>query len=268
MSSLIQNPDRPRPDLDDPAGPCSWIQPADRRSAVARLAVYTGGYPARVREALEESFPATARVVGAHPFTELAERYSHRVPLRSFNLNDAGRHLSLFLQSDPLAVEFPFLPDLAELEWRMARAFHAAQAEPIDPAAVARWTPDQWEQVVIRFQPWLAVVASQWPIRRIWFATQRTDAKPIRFAARRSYVLVRRAGFAVQCDTLSAGEAHAVIGLQTRRPLGEVLEELGPRARPEQVSRWFARWMSIGAITRRSGPRIAAAALLGRPARR
>ncbi len=263
MSSLIRNPDRQQPDLDDPAGPCSWIQPADRRSAVARLAVYTDGYPARVREALEESFPATARVVGAYPFTELAERYSRRVPLRSFNLNDAGRYLSRFLQSDSLAVRFPFLPDLAELEWHMARAFHAPQAEPIDPAAVARWTPDQWEHVVLRFQPWLAVVASRWPIRRIWLAAQRTDAKPIRFTARRSYALVRRAGFVVQCDTLSAGEAHAVIGLQTRHTLGQVLEELGPRARPEQVSRWFARWMSIGAITRRSRPRIAATQIRG-----
>lgn len=256
MSSLILTPDRLQPDLAEPSGPGRWILPSDPRSAALRLRAYTGGYPARIREALEESFPATARIIGPHQLTELAERYVRSVPLRSYNLNDAGMSLSEFLHTDLLAAELPFLPDLAELEWRVTRAFHARQVEPLDPEAVSRWTPDQWAGVVLRFQPWLAIVTSRWPIRRIWRAAQREGAEiQTCRSGRRSYVLVRRVGFAVRCESLAAGAAHALTALLEGRALGEVIERLNTRTRPENVSRWFTRWMAMGAIARGSGPR-------------
>ncbi len=250
MSSLILSPDQLQPDPAGPAGPGAWVVPSDPRSAAVRLQVYSGGYPARISESLQESFPAVTRIIGHQGLTSLTERYIRRSALRSYNLNHAGAALPTFLSTDPLAATFPFLPDLAKLEWQMAKAFHARQRRPVTPASFAHWHVDEWARAVFRFQPAVAVLVSSWPVRRIWAAAQR-GGRPVDAGARaqRSYVLVRRTGFAVRCDSMTAGEAHALAALLEGRALGEVTETLAPRSRPADVSRWFARWMAAGLIT-------------------
>jgi hypothetical protein len=251
MSSIIVTPDRLRPDLDEPDGPRSWVLPSDPQSAAVRLQAYSGGYPARIHESLEEGFPAVARIIGHQRLVDLTERYIRRVALRSYNLNDAGTLLPRFLHTDPLATEFPFLPDLAKLEWLVVKAFHARQLQPMDPASVAHWSLDQWHQAVFRFQPFVALLVSRWPVLRIWTAAQREDRRiEERVRAQRTYVLVRRASFTVQCDSVVASEAQVLTGLLGARTLGEVTEGLGRRVRPGNLSRWFARWVAAGLITR------------------
>src|SRR5262249_52105235 len=118
-----------------------------------RLGVYAGGYPVRVQEALAETYPAVAHLVGDGAFAGLVRRFVAAVPLCSYNLNDAGVELPAFLRHDRLSVGLPFLPDLARLEWQLACAFHAHEQTPLDPSAVAAWSLDQWQQAVVRFQP-------------------------------------------------------------------------------------------------------------------
>lgn len=256
MASIVLQPRRLQPDLAHPAGFGRWLLPADPSAAADRLGAYIGGYPARIRESLEETFPAAERVVGRDEFTSLTERYLRRGPLASYNLNDAGAGLPEFLRRDPLSIKLRFLPDLAELEWQITRAFHAQQVEPLDPKIVASWSAEEFPFVVLHFQPAAAVVVSDAPIRRIWLAARETDG-PIDVCrpARWTYTLVWRAGFSVRCDAVTAGEARTLMGLMSGRMLGEVTEGLSRRIPLARVSQWFARWMSMGLVTRGSGPR-------------
>jgi hypothetical protein len=256
MTSIVLQPRRLQPDLALPAGCARWLLPADASSVADRLHTYIGGYPARIREALEETFPAIARIVGPDEFTALTERYARRGPLDSYNLNDAGAFLPEFLRVDPLSIRLEFLPDLAELEWRITRAFHARQAEPLDQATVSSWSSEELPFVVLRFQPAVAVVVSHARIRRIWMAAREAEGPiDVRRPARRTYTLVWRARFSVRCGGVTAGEACTLMALKSGRMLGQVIEALPQRIPPARVSQWFARWISMGLVTRASGPR-------------
>src|SRR5262245_55267840 len=70
-----------------------WITPVPRERAEERLAVYVDGYPARLHEALQESFPALANVLGPAAMTGLIRRFVAAVHLQSYNLSDAGAEL-------------------------------------------------------------------------------------------------------------------------------------------------------------------------------
>ena len=244
MAGLIVDSERFNTDSD---GLAALIAIPDRCHAVTRLRVYANGYPARLEEALKETFPAVEHVVGPRAFATLAHRFAGAVPLHSYSLNDAGGQLPDLLRSDPLTANLPFLPDLARLEWHVANAFHATDELTFDPAPLARWSLDDWERAVLRFQPWVAVVESDWPIREIWERRETpVEAIDVDLHDRPEQVLVRRAGFAVTCESLDAAEAYALRLLLDGRALGDAMARLTAKGEdPAAVSAWFARWSSL-----------------------
>jgi hypothetical protein len=239
------------PEEAEAAGVAAWITPPPHGDVTERLRVHGGGYPARLEEALAENFPALAHPVGAGAFRELAGRFAARIPLASYNLNDAGAPLPEFLRGDPLAERLLFLPDLARLEWDVARAFHAADERTFDPAALAGWGLEEWTRAVVGFQPAVAIVTSAWPIREIWECRERAiEAIDIDLCNRPDRVLVRREGFAVVCESLDEAQANTLAALLAGRTLGDVVDALGEHADlAASVSAWFARWMSLRMIT-------------------
>ena len=218
--------------------------------AVTRLRVYANGYPARLEEALLETFPAVQHVVGAGAFAALVRRFANAVPLRSYSLSDAGEQLPDFLRSDPLTSSLPFLPDLARLEWHVARAFHATDGAAFDPSSVAHWSLEDWERAVLRFQPSVALVESEWPVREIWECSETPiEEIDVDLHDRRDQVLVRRAGFAVTCESLDPAEEHALRLLLDGQTLGNAVAAMTDRGDdPASVSTWFARWVSLQMI--------------------
>jgi hypothetical protein len=61
--------------------------------------------------------------------------------------------------------------------------------------------------------------------------------------------MVRRAGFAVICETLDPAEAHALRLLLAGVSLGEAVSCVADRGDdPSSVSAWFARWISLRMI--------------------
>lgn len=226
------------------------ICPPPNGDVGVRLGVYVGGYPARVQEALLESFPAVAHLAGARRFSELSERYVATLALHSYNLNDVGMELAKFLRTDRLGTDLPFLADLAQLEWCVACAFHAHDATPLDPTPLGGWTDEQWEYAVLRFQPSVALVCSAWPIRELWASRQTAVADiDIDLRDRPDCVLVRRFKMEVHCESLADGEARALKPLLDGQPLGEVTAMLATHGDDgSQVSGWFAGWMQHGLI--------------------
>jgi hypothetical protein len=226
-----------------------WLHVPNPARTAERLRVYAGGYPARIRESLAEAYPAVARVVGATAFDDLAQRYAVSVALTSYNLNDAGAQMAAFLHHDPLTRRHPFLPELAELEWRVALAFHAEERPALDPRALA-WGMEEWSQAELQLQPSLAVLSSDWPLLALW-ADRDTpgDSCAIARLSEPEHLIVRRAGDVVRCESVTAPEARALALLLDNGHLFRVAERLeGEGVEPDAVLGWFSRWMSAGMI--------------------
>jgi len=251
MAAQIVNQDRLdgfTPERDDFS---SLIAVSERDTPVERLRVYAGGYPIRVQEALAESFPAVAHVVGESAFADLVYRYVETRPLHSYNLNDAGADLPGFLPTDPLTARLQFLPDLARLEWQVARAFHAHEQRTFDPTAVTSWSMDDWEGARLRFQPWVALVTSEWPIREIWESRETPiEEIDIDLHLHPDRVLVRRSGYSVLCESVDDAEAELLGALLEGQTLGSTVATLrGRGGDPASVSAWFTRWMALRSRT-------------------
>ncbi len=215
-----------------------------------RLGIYTGGYPARLREALLEAFPAVAKILGDGSLASLLERYRPQIPTGWCNLNSVGRALPGFLVSDRLADKLPFLPDLASLEWCVFECFHARVEEPIDLAFAADWDLDDWASARIGFQPGVALVSSPWPIHALRAARggERSEID-IDLARRPQSVWVYRRGFEVVTEELDAVNAQAAHGLLEGRPLGEVMSQMeSAGADAGGVLELFSRFAALGLI--------------------
>lgn len=239
--------------LSDPAVPESrtidrWITPAP--GAEERLGIYINGYPARLEEALCEAFPTIAHIIGAKEMCALVRRFAAVARLRSYNLNDAGADLPRLLRSDPLSERFPFLPDLAELEWRVLRAFHAGGDGRFDPSSVARWDDDAWSRAAVQFQPWLAIVSSDWPIHEIWELRETpVEEIDIELNDKPAHVLVHRHELSVTCEAVDTAQAQALHLLIGGLPLGMAMETLNARGvAAESIGEWFQRWVELGLI--------------------
>ncbi len=174
-----------------------------------RWDIYAGGFLARLVEGLENDYPALRRVLGEGPFGSLTERYVAAHPPRSYDLGQAGDRLASFLQQDPLIERLPFLPDLARLEWAVAEAFVATNAQPLRWEELAGLDPAEVASLPLRTIPGTAVVRSEWPLLDIWRLRDVPDEEvDLDVTGRPSTVLVYRRGLEVRWRPIDKAETQ------------------------------------------------------------
>ncbi|PIQ83154.1 MAG: hypothetical protein COV75_09080 [Candidatus Omnitrophica bacterium CG11_big_fil_rev_8_21_14_0_20_63_9] len=223
-----------------------WLNPQRDTPGFERLHVYAHGYLARMQESLAEVYEAVHHVVGEQAFAGLAGAYAARHPSHDYNLSFAGRSLPEFLAAWPRTAQWPFLPDLARLEWGVCQAFHAQLQPPVDAGQLASVAPSDWERMRFAFQPSVSCVASAWPILDIWEARQRPrQAIDIDVVGRPQQVLVFREGLTVRCELLDPAEQRVLRALLDGAMLGEACAE----GSAEALSAWFNQWTRRGLIT-------------------
>ena len=213
-----------------------------------RLAVYAGGYAARMREALAEVYEAVRHVLGDRAFAELAQAYAAQPPSGDYNLTFAARGLPGFLAKHPLSERLPFLPDLARLEWLVCLAFHAFEQPPMEWSALSGRPLEAWSRTRLRFQPSVGVAASAWPVLDLWQARRQPRAAiDLPVAGRPQAVLVFRRGLEVRCALVDPEQRALLSRLLEGCPLGEACAAV---AQPERLplQQWFARWAADGLI--------------------
>lgn len=179
--------------------------------AVRRLRVYRDGYYLRFNEALAANFPALCALLGDIQFEQMSARYLDAMPSRHFSLRQFGHRLAAWLKRTAPYRSQPLLTDLARLEWLMAQAFDAADAEPVSPTALSTLPPTKWPELRFGFHPSLHVYRSRWNTVAIWQALaqqseqQRTPPVPMRGASAGRWIIWRQG---LQVMFVVQSEAH------------------------------------------------------------
>ncbi len=153
----------------DPAISCPKV--AD--DSGGRFNVYRNNYLITLRNALRTTFPAIERLVGADFFAALANAFVERHPPRSPIMAHYGDAFPAFLdQFAPLA-EFPYLADVARLEYARVQAYHAADGAGFElrDAAAATAALDRPSAL----HPSVSIIASAFPAHAIWLAQSGDD---------------------------------------------------------------------------------------------
>lgn len=207
------------PALPPPAG---LAAPAD---VVQRFNVYRNNVVFGLVRALAAGFPATERIVGAEFFAAMAREYVLAQPPFSPVLLHYGDTLPDFIAAFAPAAELPYLADVARLEMLRSRAHHAADADSLPPAMLARLDPASLQEMHVTLHPACAWLRSEHPVATIW--AMNSDVLPLTEIAAWAPedVLVLRVGHGltqrVDIRRLPPGAAAFLDDLRDDRPLGD-----------------------------------------------
>ncbi len=187
-----------------------------------RVAIYRANMVAAADKALSAAYPVIRQVVGDEFFHGLAREYQRGTPSASGDLNEFGASFAEFLARFEHTQSLPYLPDLARLEWAAHRAYGAADASDWDATTLAAVEPERQADLRFQWSPGLAVVASGYPIVRIWTIHQ--PGYTGEFSVdwdRADTALVARDGFAVAVTECPGGDAAFLVASLAGAGLGD-----------------------------------------------
>ena len=193
-----------------------------RFTPAQHLQVYRNNVAISLTEALAAVYPVVARLVGADFFAHTADQFIRRHPPASGDLHDFGTELAGFLADFGPAAGLAYLPDVARLEWAWHEAFHAADHAPFDLARLAGVAADRYEMLRFILHPSARLIASPYPIQRIWQANQpdQSGEEAIDLAAGPARLLVVRRGLDVEVEALALAEFVFLSAVAEHAPLG------------------------------------------------
>lgn len=139
--------------------------------AARRFAVYRNNVLHSLSRALVSRFPVVERLVGADFFAAMAPVYIAADPPKTPMLFQWGSGFPRFVARFPPLSGLPYLRDVARLEWLRGQAWHAADAAPLPPAALAQAAGNPLR---LRFtlHPSVALLRSDHAVVSIWQANQ------------------------------------------------------------------------------------------------
>jgi hypothetical protein len=199
---------------------------ADHVGADERLAVYRNNARHNAREALRAVYPVVEQLVGERFFDHAADRYAAAHPSASGDIHAFGGHFAAFFAAFEPAAGLPYLPDVARLEWAMHEVFHAAAAPPFPLERLAGVAENEHAMLHFVLNPACRLVASAWPVHRLWALHQPGAVWDEAFDIHAGGVdlLVRRNGFEVELEALPPAEFALLGRLAAGEPLGAALE--------------------------------------------
>jgi hypothetical protein len=176
-------------------------------TAQARLGIYRHHVFTTLTAALQATFPVVCRLVDERFFGYAADQYIRQDPPSGACLFEYGATFPSHLAGFPPCEGLRYLADVARLEWEMNRALHAPDHTPLAPSMLQAQAGEISGEEVFALDPSLSLVASPWPIDRIWRANQ-PEADPdatVDLSAGGVHLEVRRVGDKVGFRGLDRG---------------------------------------------------------------
>lgn len=190
------------------------------KAATKRYNVYRNNVTVSLINALAAVFPATQRIIGTDFFRTMARFHVRATPPTSPLLFEYGYDFPDFIERYEHAQSMPWLADVSRIERAWLDAYHAPDAEPLAPQALASILPEQLANTVLTPHPATRIVRSQYPAVTI-FAANRVDG-PLSLieASEPEDALVTRPGLEVAVRRLPPGGAVYLTHLIAGEPLG------------------------------------------------
>ena len=215
----------------DPAVALEAIE-RDNLAPDARLQIYRNHVFITLTDALQAIYPIVCRLVDERFFAYACHSYIREQPPAAPCLFEYGASLPDFLGTFPPCRDLPWLADVARFEWAINAALHADDAPALDPQRLAGIAPEYLGWLRLDLQPFLRLLASPWPVDRIWQAHQ-AGAEPdhLSLDAEAVWLEVRRLGDDVvfrRLDQPTFAFRRALVDGQTLEAAAQAALEIAP----------------------------------------
>jgi Putative DNA-binding domain len=186
-----------------------------------RFAVYRNNVVAGLVKALRSRFPVVEKIVGEGFFTAMARSFVAEEPPRTPLLATYGDEFAAFIAAFEPARELAYLADVARLEAARTRAYHAADATPVDAGRFAALDASAVADIRVELHPSAEILRSPHPIVTIWAMNcGERELAPIE-NWRGEDALVVRPYLEVEVRMLPPGGAAFLLALAAGRTAGE-----------------------------------------------
>lgn len=137
-----------------------------------RFGLYRGNLTVTWDKTLSAAYPVLRQLVGTEFFSALSRAFGMAHPSVDADLNRFGAGFAQFLDTFEHVAQYPYLPDMARLEWALHCAHYAPEARAITSAELAMLDPARLEAAHFALHPACFLLASQWAIVPLWQAHQ------------------------------------------------------------------------------------------------
>ena len=202
------------------ATPSVVAGPAGKK-ADKRYDVYRNNVTVSLIDALAAVYPAVQRITGVDFFRAMARSHIRTTPPTSPLLFEYGRDFPAFIEQYEYARSMPWLADAARIERAWLDAYHAADAEPLAPAALASVPQEKLFGVVFTVHPATRIVRSRFSAVRIVASNRGKGPAESIDASTPEDALITRSDLDVVLRRLPPGGAAFLESLMSGRSLGE-----------------------------------------------
>ena len=198
----------------------------NRVGATRRLGIYRNNYRASLTGVLADHYERLAAYLGEDQFGRLADAFVAAHPSAWRNLRYYGSELAAFL-----AEHYPEdgeLAELAALDWALRDAFDAADAVPLDGAAVAA-LGEQWIERRLALVPSAHRLTVRHNVAAIWNALEAEEVPPGAARGEAPETILVWRSTQPQFRTLSDDEAAALERIAGQAGLSRNMAEMTGR---------------------------------------
>ena len=226
--------------------------------AAERLDIYANMYFYRFLDALKEDYPRLVEAIGEKRFHNLITDYVLQHPSRHPSLRHLGESLPAFVAAHPLAREFPWLHDLARLEWDRVEIFDAADAISLGRDDLAGLPQERAGEARFTLVPACRVRRFDHDVARLWWELKEAAASkpeksgPPQVSRRTTWQRIWRQNFIVYHKRIEEDEARALKSLRDGALLERICQQLAAgitiEKATEQVGRLMQAWIEDGLL--------------------
>lgn len=183
------------------------IRPARNLSSFESLDIYRTDYWSRLQSVLSEHFPITHKILGDEQFSKYARLYITQNPSHHWDINSYGEAFPCFLQhirGPSIDRFFPFLVEIAQLEWDSHLLFHAPpESQPVKALEI-----DEAFLGALKVSPLMRLSLSNYNLPEIYRAAQNETNLANVLMGRPSYFFLARRNFQVHLEELNENEFY------------------------------------------------------------
>jgi len=221
-----------------------------RAQLAQRLALYRGNAASAAETALRHAYPVVRALVGDEFFAALARAYARACPSTSGDLGRFGAQFPSFVSAFEHAQELPYLADVAELEWRLYRAYFAADAEPLGRERIVVLSPNELLAARFTLHPACSWMRSPFPAASIWLAHQDAAQEGFpRALDRGECALIVRPRWHAEVLVSRAGEIAALEALRAGEDIDTAIAAALYAEADFDLARALVRWLDFGVLT-------------------
>ncbi len=217
--------------LDPARGVPDFVAPTAGAPSGKRFDVYRNNVMVSLTQALLDSYPVVAQLVGEEFATAMARVFAGDNLPASPVLLEYGAGYGDFIAGFEPAQSLPYLADVARLEWDWLRTYHSADQSPLTIEALASFDEDEFIHLSFVFCPAVHLRQSDHPVVSIWLVHQKdpqedgaalteegTNGKAQR-------ALLTRPAWEVELRSIDRGTYAFLGSLQTGLPLGKAIDK-------------------------------------------